>query len=93
MSVVVRGVRAVGAGLKLGDVDLAVLRAVAILVLVGHVHGHRLHAVECLLRLLIQRLIVEVFLALLQGPLELPGEERGVVVALQAIAVRENVVG
>ena len=89
-----------GAGLNLRDVDVAILRAVAILVVVGlillvvgHVHGHRLHVSECLLRLLLQRLIVEEFLGLLHGPLQLPREDRGVVVALQAIAVRENVDG
>ena len=93
MDVIVRGVRAVGAGLNLGDVDVAILRAVAILVVVGHVHGHRLHVSECLLRLLLQSLIVEVFLGLLHGPLKLPGEYSDVVVALQAIAARENVDG
>ena len=72
MGVVVRGVRALGAGLNLRYVDVAILRAVAILdvvgpilLVVGHVHGHRLHVSECLLRLLLQRLIVEEFLGLL----------------------------
>jgi hypothetical protein len=101
MCVVVRGIRAVGAGLHLDDLILraiAILRVIVDLVLfrlveIWHVHGHRLHVAENLLRLVLDDLVVEVLLTLLYGPLKLPGEDCDVVVALQAITVCEDVDG
>ena len=98
MGVVVGDVRAVGAGLDLADIHVAIRCAVGLLVwltlfAVLHVNGHGLHISECLLRLLRRSLIVEVLLALMQSPLQLHGEHSEVVVALQAIAIRENVDG
>ena len=89
MCVIVGGVCAVSASLDRGGK----LRSVAIAIAIGNVHGHRLHVSERLLRLMLDGLVVKLFLALLHGPLKLPSEDGDVVVALQAIAVGENMDG
>ena len=55
------------------------------------VEGHRLHSVMGLVRGFLGSLAVKEPLALLHGPLQLSCKDPHVVVALEAIAVREDV--
>ncbi len=56
-----------------------------------NVKGYRLDTAVCHLREFLDGLTVEVSLALLHGPLQLPCEEPHVVVSLNAVAVRGDV--
>ena len=96
MSIVVRSIRAVGAGFNLHDVSiiLGIISIIIISIIVGASRGNMycdgLYASELLLALLLRDVFVQNLLALLTSPLDLLREDGYVFVALQAIAVCKN---
>ena len=89
--VVVGRVCARGAGLHLFELVLCVLDVAGGGFRARALEGHGLHCLVRGGRCFLDGVVVEQPLALLQGPLQLAREDARVVVALQAVAVREDV--